>query len=179
MEIGYTLCMIFFIAVNLSLVFLLQTQSPYLQPPSLEYILYTGLACTVCSGIAAINKRIPFKISHELFAIGCLLMWFAYWRQFYRSDAPMFYFYPVYFVLLNALLSLLFISRRERFDDESIDHLQHLAESPLFHPLLIAFLLLASIVITGHFLLFPAVMTLFLIRYTLISCLEPYGLNKR
>jgi len=171
--------MIFYIAVNLTLVFLLQSQSPYLQPASLESILYAGLACTVSSGIAAAGKKIPLKICHELFAIGCLLMWFAYWRQFYRSDAPMFYFYPVYFVLLNAFLSLVFISRRERFDDESITHLRHLSGSTLFHPLLIALLLLVSIVMTGHFLLFPAAMTLLLIRYTLISCLEPYGLNKR
>lgn len=139
----------------------------------MAFLLYTGLALLFCACIAAASKKFSFRISHELFAIGCLLVWFAYWRQFYRSDAPMFYYFPLYFVLLTAILSLLFISRRERFDDESLLHLQHLAGSPAFHPLLIAFFLLTSIVMHGHFLLFPTAMTLFLIRYTLISCLEP------
>lgn len=170
--------MIFFIAVNLVLAFLVQTQNPYLQSLSMTYPLYTGLALLVCACIAAASKKFSFRISHELFAIGCLLIWFAYWRQFYRSDAPMFYFFPLYFALLTAILSLLFINRRERFDDESMMHLQHLAESTSFQPFLTVFFLLASILLYGHFLLFATAMTLFLIRYTVISCLEPPASNK-
>jgi len=120
----------------------------------------------ICSVIAAITKRIHFSYSYDGFAAGALLTWFSYWHQLFKSEAPMFYFFPLYFALLTAGVTIMFLKRDDWVDQESLDAMQRFSSFLRFHPGIMAAAILISLEFHSHFLLFPVAMTLFIMRYT-------------
>lgn len=164
-----------FIVFSLLLSFLVQSESPYLALLTSPIALILGLIATATGLIGALLKKLPSTVWHDLFAAGTLATWFAYWHQIFNDDAPMFYFFPLYFALLTSVIALLFINRIEHFDYESIVQLRFLEKNArLDTPAIVAFVL-ASVVITRHYMLYPIAMTLFVVRYMLTRCLESVG----
>ena len=129
-------------------------------------ILYTGFGFILCSAIAALSKRIHVSYAYDGFATGALLVWFSYWYPLFKKDAPMFYFFPLYFALLTAGVTLLFLRRDDWVDQESLKSMQYFSNKLRFHPGIIASTVLISLEIHNHFLIFPITMTLFIMRYT-------------
>jgi len=129
-------------------------------------ILYVGFSFILFSAIAALSKRIPVSYAYDGFAVGALLVWFSYWYQLFKKDAPMFYFFPLYLALLTAGVTLLFLRRDDWVDQENLKGLRRFSKMPRFHPGIIASAVLISLEIHSHFLLFPVTMTLFIMRYT-------------
>ena len=161
-----------FITLNLLLSYLAQTESPYQNFFTATITIYLGLACIAISMIGAMIRKNYYLAWYDLFATGALLTWFSNWHQFFRNDAPMFYLFPLYFAFLTALVSLLFISKRDRFDQESVDHIRYFSDMTRFHPGLVVSAVLVSMLLPGHYLFFPIAMSLFIIRYTFTCCAD-------
>ncbi len=163
-----------FIICSLGISFLAQTDSSYLSWMVSPVILYAGFGFILCSAIAALSKRIHVSYAYDGFATGALLVWFSYWYPLFKKDAPMFYFFPLYFALLTAGVTLLFLRRDDWVDQESLKSMQHFSNKLRFHPGIIASTVLISLEIHNHFLIFPITMTLFIMRYTFTCYLAKY-----
>lgn len=161
-----------FITLSLILSYLVQTESPYQHIFTATITTHLGLACITISIISVIIKKSLYTVCYDLFATGALLTWFSNWHQFFRNDVPMFYLFPLYFAFLTALVSLLFISKRDRFDQESVDHIRYFNEMTRFHPGLVVSGVLISMLLPEHYLLFPVAMSLFIVRYTFTRCAD-------
>lgn len=163
-----------FITFSLILSYLAHTQSPYQDVFTSEITLYLGVTCIFISLSGAFMHLLNSNIWYDLFAMGTLLTWFAYWHPFFSDETPMFYMFPLYFAFLTALVHILFISKRDRFDQESIEHMQYFSKMGRFHPGLIVSAILISLLLMKHYLLYPVLMGIFILRYTMTRCLEGY-----
>lgn len=164
--------MIGFILCSMSLAVLVQNHSEFLKLLATPVALGIGLTIMAASLLAGYLKKVPTVIWHDGFATSCLLVWYAYWEPQFSSDAPMFFFFPLYFALLTSIVTLTLINKSEYFDLESIVHLRYLEKNTRFNiGVLVAFVLI-SLLITRHYALYPIAMTFFIMRHTMIACLE-------
>ena len=108
-----------FIVFSLALSFMVQNAG------SLQSLLVTPLLIDICLGIAIISilgsmfKKRWRLIWYDIFSSSTLLIWFAYWKPLFKDDSPIFFFYPLYFALVTAFVSLFFIGQRHKIDEES------------------------------------------------------------
>lgn len=164
--------MIGFILCSLSLAALVQNPNEFLQLLATPVVLGIGLTIMAASLLAGYLKKVPTVIWHDGFATNCLLVWYAYWQPQFNDDAPMFFFFPLYFALLTSIVTLTLINKSEYFDQESIVHLRYLEKNTRFNISVIVGFVLISLLITRHYALYPIAMTFFIIRHTMIACLE-------
>ena len=166
--------MYIFILVNLCMGFLLQTKTPLHTFLLSDTSLYLGCVLVLINIIATgfKFKKIHYRLRYDLFAVGSILIWFAYWPPFFRYGTPMFDYFPLYFALITAFFSLAFITHPENMDPDATTFLQWLSDSGRFNPLFIMLAVIAGLAMPQHFLLYPAAMTILVIRYTLASCLN-------
>lgn len=164
--------MIGFILCSLALAALVQNQNEFLQLLATPVALAIGLTIMAVSLLAGYLKKISTVIWHDGFATGCLLIWYAYWQPQFNDDAPMFFFFPLYYALLTSIVTLTLINKSEYFDLESIVHLRYLEKSTRFNIGVIVAFVLISLLITRHYTLYPIAMTFFIIRHTMTTCLE-------
>ncbi|TAK61699.1 hypothetical protein [Methylobacter sp.] len=169
--------MIGFILCSMSLAVLVQNQNAFLQSLTTPVALGIGLAIMATSLLVGYFKKAPTIAWHDGFATGCLLVWYAYWKPQFDDDAPMFFFFPLYYSLLTSIVTLALINKSQYFDQESIDHLRYLEKISRFDINVIMVLVMISLLITRHYAIYPIAMTLFIIRHTMIVCLE--NIDKR
>lgn len=161
-----------FLIVNLLCCYAAQAQDAVHTLLTSPWALGAGIVLLVISGGGAVLRKLPPGLWFDGFASGAALVWFAAWHRVFLQDAPMFFAFPLYYILLTSVIVLLFVNRRERLDEESINDLRVLHETKRFHTGILAAFLLLSLVITRHYALYPIAMTLFLMRYMLTMCLE-------
>jgi len=139
-----------------------------------DYSFYLGLVLLTSCFIAAVAKfkRFPYKLRYDLFAAAALLIWFSQWPPFFRVNSPVFLYYPLYFAFITAFLSLVFITKRDRMDEDAVVVLQWLSDSGRFNPIVIMLAVMGSLWFPEHFMLFPVAMTLWVVRFTLACCLD-------
>lgn len=162
----------FFTLLSLSMSYLV-----YYNNPLLEYLLLPALLpiagfAVVISSIAILWNKILFINWHEMFISSSLLVWFSYWHQFFKADAPMFFFFPLFLALVTAMVHLFVIRKRHYFDDETIAFMQRLEESTKLQPIILIVIVVASFFLREHYLLFPTALTLFLFKYAIRECLK-------
>ena len=112
--------MIGFILCSVLLAALVQKQSELLQLLATPVALGISLTVMAISLLAGYLKKVPTVIWHDGFATSCLLVWYAYWAPQFDDDAPMFFFFPIYYALLTSIVTLTLINKSEDFDQESI-----------------------------------------------------------
>ncbi len=164
--------MIGFIICSIGLAVLVQSQNPFLPLLVSPVGLGLGLLVVTASLLAGYFKKLPTMTWHDGFATGCLLVWYAYWKSEFSDDAPMFFFYPLYYALFTAILNLALINKARYFDQDSIDHLRYLEKITRFDISVTVAFVLISLLITRHYALYPMAMTFFVVRHTMIVCLE-------
>ncbi|KAF3981691.1 MAG: hypothetical protein HFP81_03565 [Methylococcales symbiont of Hymedesmia sp. n. MRB-2018] len=166
--------MYIFILVNLYLGFLLETKTPLHQILFSDYTFYFGCFLLLLTLFASSFKyiKIRYKLRYDLFAVGATLVWFSYWPAFFRYATPMFDIYPLYFAFITALFSVVFISKRENIDPATLTFLQWLSDSGRFHPVIVMIAVIIGLAMPRNFLLFPAALTILIMRFTLASCLD-------
>jgi hypothetical protein len=164
--------MIGFILCSFSLAFLVQNQSEFLSLLTTPVALGIGLAAMAVSLLAGYLKKAPSVIWHDGFASSALLVWYAFWAPQFDDDAPMFFFFPLYYSLLTSVVTVSLINKSQDFDLESIQHLRYLEKNIHFNIGMIVGLVLLSLLITRHYALYPIAMTFFVIRHAMIACLE-------
>lgn len=162
--------MYFFILLNLALGYLVGTQLPMLQYFLSDAAIYIGIACVVVAlVIAPLRKSAAW---YDVFACGTLLIWLPYWYPDFRDGSPVFFYFPLFFALVSACFSLVFIKPRSEIDEQTLVFLQWLSDSGRFHPGVIVVFVLAALFFKQHFLLYPVSMTLLVMRYALARCLQ-------
>jgi hypothetical protein len=156
----------------MSLAVLVQNQNQFLPLLATPAALGVGVTIAAVSLLLGYLKKVSSVIWHDGFATGCLVIWYAYWQPEFGDDAPMFFFFPLYFSLLTSVVTLTLINRSQDFDRESVEHLRYLNKISRFNINAIAAFVLLSLLVTEHYALYPVAMTLFIIRHTMTVCLE-------
>ena len=134
--------------------------------------LGTGLVIMFGSLIAGYYKKVSSLSWHDGFATGGLLVWYAYWQPQFSPEAPMFFWYPVYFALLTSILTLSLINKAAYFDVESVLYLRQLEKLSRFSMAWLIALVFAGLLITRHYALYAMAMTFFIVRHTMLICME-------
>ncbi|MBS3963974.1 MAG: hypothetical protein KGZ80_05650 [Methylomonas sp.] len=162
----------FFVIFSALIGVLTAIASPYLpwllQPQLATVGLIIGGVFLLAGLIAA--KRVPFW--HDGFAIGCLLYWYPEWRPLFSDQAPIFHWYPLYFSVTGAWLSLWVVHRARYFDEPSRQSLRVLQGLARFDTRALGCIVAASLFLPDQYLLYPLVMTVFIIRFTMEACLK-------
>jgi hypothetical protein len=161
-----------FITLSLALCFMVQTASPLQSALVTPLLIYLSFALAIISIFGSLFKKLPALIWYDIFSSSTLLVWFAYWKPLFKDDSPIFFFYPLYFALMTAFVSLFFIGRRDKIDDESFRLMQFFSKKNIIQPWLVMLCVLVSLELQQHFMLYPVMMTLLIIRYALAGCLE-------
>lgn len=166
--------MFVFIFINLYLGFVLQAKTPVHAFLLSDFSLALGclllLLALIATGFKL--KKIAYKIRYDCFAVGAVLVWFAYWPPHFRQDTLVFDYFPLYFAFITAFSSLVFITKRENIDPNTLSFLQHLSDSGRFNPIIIMLVVIAGLALPRHFLLLPSAITILVTRFALASCLD-------
>lgn len=161
-----------FIALSLAICFMVQAASPLLSILETPVLIYISLTLAIISIFTTMFKILPGINWYDIFSSSVLLVWFAYWKPIFKDDSPIFFFYPLYFALFMAFVLLFFVGKRHEIDDESIRFMQSRSQKSILQPWVIMVCSLASLEFHQHFLLFPVMITLLIMRFALTSCLE-------
>ena len=161
-----------FIALSLALCFMVQMASSLQNELVTPLLIYIGLVIAIISIFGSLFKKLPALIWYDIFSSSTLLVWFAYWKPLFKDDSPIFFFYPLYFALMTAFVSLFFIGQRDKIDDESFHLMQSLSKKSIIQPWVVMVCVLGSLELQQHFMLYPVMMTLLIVRFSLASCLE-------
>jgi hypothetical protein len=161
-----------FIVLSLALCFMVQTASSLQSVLVNPLLIYIGLAVAIISIFGSLFKKLPALIWYDIFSGSTLIVWFAYWKPLFKDNSPIFFFYPVYFALMTAFVTLFFIGQRHKIDDESFRLMQILSKKSIIQPWVIMLCVLGSLELQQHFMLYPTMMTLLILRFALASCVE-------
>jgi len=164
-----------FIALSLALCLMVQTASALQGALVTPLLIYIGLAVAVIGILGSLFKKLSSLVWFDIFSSGTLLVWFAYWKPLFKDDSPIFFYYPIYFALMTAFVTLFFIGQRHKIDDESFRLMQVFAKKSIIQPWVVMLCVLGSLELQQQFMLFPVMMTLLIMRFTLASCLEGRG----
>ena len=164
-----------FIVLSLALSFLVQTASPLQSLLVTTVVIYISLGVAIISIVGSQFKKLPSIIWYDIFSSSTLLVWFAYWKPLFKDDSPIFFFYPIYFALMTAFVALFFIGQRNKIDNESFNIMQSIAKKIIIQPWVIMVCILGSLELQQHFMLYPTLMTLLILRFALASCIEGHG----
>jgi len=162
-----------FVILCLALAVLVQTGNSFQYVLISQIVIYAGLVIAIVTIIGSFLKKIPEHISYDLFSSSLLFAWFAYWKPLFEKDSPIFFFFPVYFALIIAFVTLFFIGKRQKIDRFSLDTMQSIVDSGVAEPWLIMCCVLVTVNFENHFLQYPVMMTLLILRYSLTNCLKP------
>ena len=66
---------------------------------------------------------------------------------------------------MTAFVSIFFIGQRDKIDDESFRFMLSLSKKPIIQPWLIMLCVLGSLELEQHFMLYPTLMTLLIMRF--------------
>lgn len=161
-----------FILLSLALAFMVQTSNPLEEHLASPYLTYLGSAGALTAIAYSLSKKGNFNLWYDVFASGTLITWFSYWKTQFNEDSPMFFFFPVYFAAMSAFISLAFIGQCERLDNLSLHYLRLLTSHNGLKPWIIMAGTLGSLLWVDHYMVFPVMMTLLLIRRALECCVE-------
>ncbi|MEF3075733.1 hypothetical protein V2P20_11925 [Methylobacter sp. Wu1] len=167
-----------FISLSLAFSFIVQSASPLQSLLESTTFNYTGITLAVCSIAGIVLKKLPPKICYDVFASGALLAWFSHWKPLFNDDSPIFFFYPLYFAFMMAFVSLFFIQRPQVIDYDTFRYIKYVSRKYKLPPWLVMAGVLVSLALHQHFLLFPIMMTLLIIRFALTSYLEQHLTNR-
>lgn len=167
-----------FVLLCLALAVIVQTESPVEAILLSPVMMYLGLTIAVATIIGSIFKKIPEYIGYDLFASSILFVWFAYWKPLFVKDSPIFFFFPVYFALIVAFVSLFFVGKRHKIDQDSLNRMQTIVNSGVVESWFLMICVTVTLYFENRFIQFPTMMTLLTMRYALFACLRPTKLNK-
>ena len=162
-----------FVLLCLALAVIVQTGSPVQTLLLSPIVLYMGLAVAVCTIICSIFKKLPEYLSYDLFSSSILFGWFAYWKPLFVKDSPIFFFFPVYFALIVAFVSLFFVGKSHKIDQDSLNRMQKIVDSGVVEPWFLMICVTVTLYFENRFIQFPTMMTLLTMRYALSACLRP------
>ena len=164
-----------FIVLSLALCFMVQSASSLQNLLVTPLLIYISLGVAIISVFGSLFKKLSVMMWYDIFSSSTLLVWFAYWKPIFKDDSPVFFFYPLYFALMTAFVSLFFTGQRHKIDHESFRLMQLLSKKSIIQPWVLMICVLGSLELQQHFMLYPTMMTLLIMRFALASCLKGSG----
>lgn len=164
--------MIVFIITNLLLAAVVISQSSIQTFLTEPYVLVIAFLVMIVCMVLGYLKKLTTTSWHDGFATASLLVWFAWWKSQFIEEAPMFFLYPLYYALITSFVTLSLINRAGSFDLESVNNLRYMDKMLRFDMRTSVAFVLAALVITRHYALYPMAMTFFVLRHSIASCLE-------
>jgi hypothetical protein len=161
-----------FIVLSLALCFMVQTASSLQSVLVTPILIYINLAIAIISIAGSLLRKFSALIWYDIFSSSTLIVWFAYWKPIFKDESPVFFFYPLYFALMTAFVSLFFIGQRHKIDSESFRLMRLLSKKSIIQPWVVMLCVLGSLELQQHFMLYPTMMTLLILRFALASCVE-------
>ncbi|WP_394754568.1 hypothetical protein [Crenothrix sp.] len=161
-----------FIVLCLIFSFLVQSEHPIQHLLIAPWLTYTAVGLAALIMLGTLCKKLKDLMWFDLFASLMLVAWFSYWKPLFVADAPMFFFFPVYFIVITAFVWVFFVGHRDRIDEQSFTYVQKFAQHPMMQPWLIMLYLLISLGLLEHFLQYPVAMTLLVLRFALSGCVQ-------
>lgn len=164
--------MIVYIATCLALAYVGQSSSTLqilLASPFSGYLgLFGALSAIACS----VWKKCPERISYELFFCSSLLTWYPYWLPYFKSQSPIFFFFPLFFAGVTVFVTLAFINNKQRIDAATLNHMRLLSEHAGLQPWVLMLCVLGSLELQDHFQVYPVMTALLLLRFTLSMSID-------
>jgi hypothetical protein len=166
--------MLIFIALSLALCYIAQTPSSLSYMLMSPYFIVGGLVLALASSVGMLFKKLPDRIGYESFSCSTLLLWFAYWKPMplFNGDSPIFFFFPLYFALMSAFLTLFLSNQGHKIDKESLKLMRRLDKERIMPAWSLMLCVLASLEVTQHYQLFPVMMTLLMLRFAFANCVQ-------
>jgi len=162
----------FFIICNLAAAALSYVKSPYL-PLLIDDTLVAGMvSISLAWLLAGCFRWVTSAV--WLDGVACAGLWilYGYWPPEFSEGAPMFIAIPLYFSALTAWLHWTLVSRAPRFDENTRQTVRQLQGLIRFDTPWLAGLMLISLAFPEHYLSYPLLTTLFIVRSTLQLCFE-------
>lgn len=131
-----------------------------------------GVATLIAATTLVWKKIISPRFGYDLILWSSLLIWLVYWQYHFTFEAPVFRFYPVYFVLLEALTRHFVIHHSERWSLEEHRFLEKIVDSWWFAGWIWAGLVVVSLFMTRHYLIYPIAVGLLTVRCALAMALK-------
>ncbi len=116
--------------------------------------------------------RLPPQRVYDLLLWGTLWIWLAYWSRLFSLEAPLFKAYPVFFVLIDVCTGYFVVGHSERWSVEERRLLESLAQQWWFSEKLWAVIVVASLLMTRHYLIYPLTVGVLTARRALERALE-------
>jgi hypothetical protein len=164
-----------FIVFSLALCFMVQSASSLQNLLVAPLLIYISLGIAIISVFGSVFKKLSVMMWYDIFSGSTLLVWFAYWKPLFKDDSPVFFFYPLYFALMTAFVSLFFTGQRHKIDHESFRLMLLLSKKSVIQPWVLMICVLGSLELQQHYMLYPTMMTLLIMRFALESCLKGRG----
>lgn len=166
--------MFFFICLSLLISYLVQTHHRFETLIMSIWSEYLGIVCIMISLILMLIQKLSLSIRYDLFCCGVLLVWISTWPPHFNEDSPVIFFYPLFFCFMTAILNIFCVQQASKIDALSLSYLKQFTENRFFHSgLLIAGVLVSLTLTSGdNYLLFPNMMALLILKFTLLSILE-------
>jgi hypothetical protein len=161
-----------FILFSLYLSYLAETGVPMHSALISPLVSNLGMGGAVISIVGIFFKKFNEIVWYDLFLSSALLTWFSSWRPFFNEQAPMFFYFPIYFALIAAFVSFILLGDKQRTDRQTSEVIKAFVEKSGMHPWILMLLILGSLQLQHHFMLFPVLMTLLLVRFTLSGYLQ-------
>ncbi|MSP27892.1 MAG: hypothetical protein EXR80_05515 [Methylococcales bacterium] len=136
--------------------------------------MYGGLVLALVSSAGMLFKKLTDTIGYDAFSSSTLLLWFAYWKPMpiFTEDSPIFFFFPLYFALMSAFLTLFLSNQGHKIDKESLALMRRFDKERIMPAWSLMLCVLASLPVTQHYQLFPVMMTLLMLRFAFVSCVQ-------
>ncbi len=161
----FTLC-------SAALGYLVWKESDLLGYLSTAWTIHLGLGCIATAWLLHHFPHVHYGYKYDLFLTGCLLVWFSHWQEEYRIDAPVFYCYPIYFVLLG-LGATYWVSGNDELKDPEAELLKIVRRVYGFSLFQIApFLILLSLFLPQIYLIYPLLTSLLVLHYVFTAWLH-------
>ncbi|MFA5982890.1 MAG: hypothetical protein WC782_02640 [Methylococcaceae bacterium] len=161
-----------FICLCLGISFLVETQNPQLNLLVSPIVIYVGLGVAIISLFGLLTRLLSETICIDGFASSSLLVWFAYWKPEFNEDAPIFFFFPLYFALITAFVSFVLVNQSQHMDEKSLQQMQKLVHRQRLKPWLIMLGILVSLYFEDHYLIYPTLVTLLIMRFALSNSIK-------
>lgn len=164
--------MLLFITLALGLCLIQQTNNPLVTLLLSPLFMYGGLTIAIVSIVGLFFHKISEKIACDVFSSGTLLLWFAYWTPLFGIDAPLFFFYPLFFAIMSAFFSLFLSNQGHKIDKESLRYMRYVNQERVMPSWFIMVCVLLSLLVPQHYHLYMVTMMLLMLRLAFSCCIE-------
>ncbi len=132
-----------------------------------------GVVAILATLWARWKGRLSQRLGYDLFLWGTLWCWLAYWFPLYGPEGLVFRTYPIFFLVLDITMSNIISAHKEKMTVEEHRLLAQLAVQWWFNSKLLAAVVLVALSIPGHYLVYPAVVGMLMLRMALEQALAP------